>query len=42
MDKCFAESNGRCRALKIKDCNGCKFHKTKEEAEEGKEKALGA
>lgn len=40
MDKCFAENNSSCRVLKIKDCNGCRFYKTKKEAEEGKEKAL--
>ena len=40
MDKCFAESNDRCRALKIKDCGGCRFYKTKEEAEQSKKKAL--
>lgn len=40
MDKCFAENKGRCMALKVKNCNGCVFYKTKDEAEEGRNKAI--
>ena len=40
MAKCFADVNGECSALKIKDCKGCTFYKTKEEAEKGRKKAL--
>lgn len=40
MDKCFAENKGRCMALKVKNCNGCVFYKTKDEAEEGRKQAL--
>ena len=40
MDKCFAENKGRCTALKIKECEECSFFKTKEEAEEGRMKAI--
>ena len=40
MDKCFADRNGECSALKIKDCDGCKFYKTKKEAERGRRYSL--
>ena len=40
MDKCFADRNGECSALKIKDCDGCKFYKTKKEAERGRRQSL--
>lgn len=40
MDRCFAYDKKGCRALKIKECKDCNFYKTKEEAEEGREKAL--
>lgn len=40
MDKCFAYINRGCMALKVRECNNCNFFKTKEEAEEGKQKAI--
>ena len=40
MDKCFAYTDRGCKALKVRNCNGCVFYKTKEEAEEGRKKAI--
>lgn len=40
MDKCFAENKDKCTALRIKKCEDCNFFKTKEEAEEGRNKAI--
>lgn len=37
---CFADKNGDCSALKVKDCKGCKFYKTKEEVARGRKKVL--
>ena len=36
MEKCFADDGEKCIALKVKDCNGCSFYKTKAEAEQGR------
>lgn len=40
-ENCFAYKKGKCRALKVKECKGCNFYKTKEKAEEGRAKAIG-
>lgn len=40
MCKCFAEDKNKCIALKIKDCKGCNFFKTKQEVEEGRNKSI--
>lgn len=40
MKDCFAYKNNRCTALIVKNCDGCGFYKTKEEAEEGQRKSI--
>lgn len=40
-ENCFAYKNGKCKALKVKECEGCNFYKTKEKSEEGRAKAIG-
>jgi len=40
MDKCFAKDKNKCIALKIKNCEGCNFFKTKQEVEEGRQKTI--
>ena len=39
-DNCFAYKNKSCTALKVKQCKGCNFYKTKEESKEGRIKAM--
>ena len=39
MNKCVFDDEDKCRALKEKDCVGCRFYKTKERLREGREKA---
>lgn len=39
MNKCVFDEEDKCRALNEKDCDGCRFYKTKEELTEGREKA---
>lgn len=41
MKDCFAYTHRGCRALKVKNCEGCNFYKTKEEAEASRIKAMG-
>lgn len=38
---CFAYKNKRCTALKVKNCEGCNFYKTKDKAEEERADAIG-
>lgn len=42
MNNCFAYNKEKriCVALKKKECEGCNFYKTREEAEQGREKAI--
>jgi hypothetical protein len=37
---CFAYKRNSCTALKVKQCEGCSFYKTKEQFELGQQKAL--
>jgi hypothetical protein len=37
---CFAYTNRGCKALKARNCEGCNFYKTEEEAEVGRAKAM--
>lgn len=38
---CFAYKNQKqCNALKVKNCSGCSFYKTKEQFQSDKQKAL--
>ncbi len=37
---CFAFKRNGCTALKVKDCDGCSFYKTKEQYEMDQQKAL--
>lgn len=39
MNKCAFDLGKKCHALTVKDCKGCKFHKTKEQLKKGREKA---
>lgn len=39
MTKCAFDLDGKCIALNEKDCVGCNFRKTKQELDEGREKA---
>lgn len=39
-EDCFAYTNRGCTALKVRNCKGCNFYKTKEEAEAGRVKAI--
>lgn len=39
-EDCFAYADRTCKALKVKNCNGCVFYKTKENAEEGRMKGI--
>ena len=39
MYECAFDRGEECAALKYKECKGCHFRKTKEELEEGREKA---
>lgn len=41
-EKCYFDVNGKCSALKSKECEGCKFRKTKEEFEAAQQAALEA
>lgn len=38
---CFAYKNKRCTALKVKDCEGCDFYKTKDKVEEERADSIG-
>lgn len=40
MNGCFAYTNRGCKALKFRNCEGCSFYKTEEEAEAGRAKAV--
>jgi hypothetical protein len=40
MKDCFAYKGNSCTALKVKQCEGCGFYKTKEQYELGREKVL--
>jgi hypothetical protein len=40
VEDCFAYTNRGCKALKVKNCKGCNFYKTKEEVEAGRIKAM--
>jgi hypothetical protein len=40
MQDCFAYKNNRCIALKVKQCKGCSFYKTKEQCLIDQQKAL--
>ena len=35
MEDCFAYKRNSCTALKVKQCEGCSFYKTKEQFEFG-------
>lgn len=37
---CFAYKRNSCTALKVKQCDGCSFYKTKEQFELDQQKAL--
>lgn len=37
---CFAYKQNSCTALKVKQCEGCSFYKTKEQYELDRQKAL--
>lgn len=37
---CFAHKRNSCTALKVKQCEGCSFYKTKEQFELDQQKAL--
>ena len=37
---CFANKRNRCTALKVKQCEGCSFYKTKEQFELERQKVL--
>jgi hypothetical protein len=37
---CFAYKRNSCTALKVKQCEGCSFYKTKEQFEMNQRKAL--
>lgn len=39
MDNCVFENGNECNALRVKECAGCRFRKTKEELIESREKA---
>lgn len=39
MNKCAFDLEKKCAALTDKECKGCRFRKSKEELEEGREKA---
>lgn len=38
-ENCFAYKNNRCTALKVKNCEGCNFYKTKDQQLNDKERA---
>jgi hypothetical protein len=40
MKDCFAYTSRGCKALKVRNCEGCSFYKTIEEAEAGRIKAM--
>ena len=40
MNDCVFERNRRCAALTVKNCENCKFKKTKEEFELGQKNAI--
>lgn len=40
MNTCVFENETECNALREKNCEGCKFRKTKEELIAGREKAI--
>lgn len=40
MNECVFERNRKCAALIVKNCENCKFRKTKEEFELGQKKAI--
>lgn len=39
MSECAFDKRKKCIALTTKKCNGCNFYKTKEQLNEGREKA---
>ena len=41
MEKCAFDNEDKCKALTEKKCLGCKFRKTEEELQSGREKARG-
>lgn len=40
QEPCFALVGRECSALKIKDCEDCRFYKTKGQAREDRQKSL--
>jgi hypothetical protein len=40
MEDCFAYKHNGCTALKVKQCDGCSFYKTKEQYELNQQKVL--
>lgn len=40
VEDCFAYTNRGCKALKVRNCEGCSFYKTKEVAEAGRIKVM--
>jgi hypothetical protein len=40
MKDCFAYTSRGCKALKVRNCEGCSFYKTIEETEAGRIKAM--
>lgn len=40
VEDCFAYTNRGCKALKVRNCKGCNFYKTKEEVEASRIKAM--
>jgi len=40
MQDCFAYKHNRCTALKVKQCEGCSFYKTKEQYHLDKQRAM--
>lgn len=38
--QCFAYGKNQCKILKEKKCEGCRFYKTKKEAESDRQKAI--
>ncbi|WP_296972593.1 hypothetical protein [Tepidanaerobacter sp. EBM-38] len=40
MQDCFAYKHNSCTALKVRQCEGCSFYKTKEQYELDRQKAI--
>ena len=40
MKDCFAHKRNSCTALKVKDCEGCGFYKTKEQFKRDQQRAM--